>query len=156
MYDRIHRYRKEDHRSVNWIAQKLQLNRRTVKRYLAMTQAEYERHLEASGERPLLLEPYTQFVVDRLNRFPDTKAAQMHDWLKEHYPDGTKQHNDAASGLGHRYKQQTPRPGSRRLFQNSAPCRYSAKSLPKIRLAYNKFLQITDLLLRKPCQGGYL
>lgn len=87
MYDRIHRYRKEDHRSVNWIAQKLQLNRRTVKRYLAMTQAEYERHLEASGERPLLLEPYTQFVVDRLNRFPDTKAAQMHDWLKEHYPD---------------------------------------------------------------------
>ena len=87
MYDRIHRYRKEDHRSVNWIAKQLQLNRRTVKRYLAMTQAEYERHLEASGERPLLLEPYTQFVVVRLNRFPDTKAAQMHDWLKEHYPE---------------------------------------------------------------------
>ena len=37
MYDRIHRYRKEDHRSVSWIAQKLQLNRRTVKRYLAVS-----------------------------------------------------------------------------------------------------------------------
>ena len=58
MYDRIHRYRNEDHRSVSWIAQKLQLNRRTVKRYLAMSQAEYERHLEATEERPLLLEPY--------------------------------------------------------------------------------------------------
>ena len=75
MYDRIHRYRKEDRRSVSWIAQKLQLNRRTVKRYLAMSQAEYERHLEASGERPLLLDSYTQFVVDRLRQFPDTKAA---------------------------------------------------------------------------------
>ena len=41
MYDRIQRYRNEDHRSVSWIAQKLHLNRRTVKRYLAMSQAEY-------------------------------------------------------------------------------------------------------------------
>lgn len=87
MYDRIQRYRNEDHRSVSWIAQKLHLNRRTVKRYLSMSQAEYERHLDASEERPLLLEPYTKFVVDRLNQFQDTKAAQMHDWLKEHYPD---------------------------------------------------------------------
>ena len=83
MYDRIQRYRNEDHRSVSWIAQKLHLNRRTVKRYLSMSQAEYERHLDASEERPLLLEPYTQFVVDRLNRFQDTKAAQVHDWLKD-------------------------------------------------------------------------
>lgn len=87
MYDRIQRYRNEDHRSVSWIAQKLHLNRRTVKRYLAMSQAEYERHVDASGERPLQLEPYTKFVVDRLSQFQDTKAAQMHDWLKEHYPD---------------------------------------------------------------------
>ena len=87
MYDRIQRYRNEDHRSVSWIAQKLHLNRRTVKRYLSMSQAEYERDLDASEERPLLLEPYTKFVVDRLNQFQDTKAAQMHDWLKEHYPD---------------------------------------------------------------------
>ena len=57
MYDRIQRYRHEDHRSVNLIAQKLQLNRRTVKRYLAMSQAECKRHLEASGERPLCWSP---------------------------------------------------------------------------------------------------
>lgn len=86
MYDRIQRYRHDDHRSVSWIAKHLNLNRRTVKRYLAMSQAEYERHLDTSDDRPLLLESYTQFVVERLNLFPDTKAAQMHDWLKEHYP----------------------------------------------------------------------
>lgn len=34
-----------------------------------------------------MLEPYTQFVVDRLNLFPDTKTTYMDDWLKEHYPD---------------------------------------------------------------------
>ena len=87
MYDRIQRYYNEDGRSVSWIAKKLHLNRRTVSRYLAMSPAEYERHLESSDERPLLLESYTQFVVERLNKFQDTKAAQMHDWLKEHYPD---------------------------------------------------------------------
>ena len=86
MYDRIQRYRHDDHRFVSWIAKHLNLNRRTVKRYLAMSQAEYEHHLDTSDDRPLLLESYTQFVVERLNLFPDTKAAHMHDWLKEHYP----------------------------------------------------------------------
>ena len=48
MYDQIQRYRNEDHRAVGWIAQKFHLSHRTVKRYLAMSQTKYERHLEAS------------------------------------------------------------------------------------------------------------
>jgi hypothetical protein len=39
------------------------------------------------SERNKVLSPYESFVKSRLEKFRDTPAAQMHDWLKEHFKD---------------------------------------------------------------------
>jgi hypothetical protein len=41
---------------------------------------------KVQGNRQKLLAPFEGFVKIKLEKYPDTKAAQMHDWLKEHYP----------------------------------------------------------------------
>lgn len=90
MYERIRKLRNEEHKSIQWIADYLRMNFRTVKKYLKMDQAEFESYSARYNERPCKLEPYTDFVVKQISKYQDTPAAQMHDLLKEHYPDFPK------------------------------------------------------------------
>lgn len=60
-------------------------NRRTVAKYLAMSEAEYLAFLEKKEGRDKLLSGYELFVKGRLVAHPAATAAQMHDWLKEHH-----------------------------------------------------------------------
>lgn len=69
------------------IARYLGLDKRTVNKYLTMAPEEYEAYLLDGQYRNKVLSPFEQFVKDKLTRFEDTSAAQMHDWLKEHHPD---------------------------------------------------------------------
>ena len=66
------------------IAEKQQLDFRTVSKYLAMTPDEFEKK-SLSRERRRCLDLYEGVVVDWLRRHPDMSAAQVYDWLKEHY-----------------------------------------------------------------------
>lgn len=84
MYYEVHRLHREDH-SVSKISELLVLNRRTVTRYLSMSEQGYEAFLLKSSERKKELAPYEDFVRDRLKQYPDTSSAQMHDWLKENH-----------------------------------------------------------------------
>ncbi|MEO6732232.1 MAG: DDE-type integrase/transposase/recombinase [Ferruginibacter sp.] len=85
MYHEIHRMDREG-LSVSQICRALVLNWRTVKNHLSMSEREFDRFMERqSGPRKNLL-PYESFIKDRLEQYPDTSAAQMHDWLKEHFP----------------------------------------------------------------------
>lgn len=86
-YERIHLLRDVEHRSIQRIADDLGVNFRTVKKYLEMSREEFEKFSDNITNKPFCLEPYKEFIVQRLSQFPDTPAAQMHDWLKEHYPD---------------------------------------------------------------------
>ena len=86
MYHEVHRMSREGY-STSKISQYLVLNRRTVARYLSMSEQEYEAFLIEQVDRKKVLLPYENFVKDRLERFQDTSAAQMHDWLKECCPD---------------------------------------------------------------------
>jgi len=86
MYYEIHRLRREDH-SVRKITELLGINRRTVGKYLSMTEKEYEAFLIKQSDRKKELQSYEPFVKEKLELFPDTSAAQMHDWLKEHHSD---------------------------------------------------------------------
>jgi len=52
-----------------------------------MSEEDYLAFIEAQGNRQKVLTPYEGFVKIKLDKYPDTKAAQIHDWLKEHYPD---------------------------------------------------------------------
>jgi transposase len=66
------------------------INRRTVKRYLEMTEKEFEAFQDSISDRKKQLLPYEHFVKEKLVLYRDTSAAQMHDWLKEHYDDFPK------------------------------------------------------------------
>jgi predicted transcriptional regulator len=89
MYYEIHRMCREGH-SVSQISNYLVLNRRTVSKYLAMSEQEYEDFLRSQENRKKVLGPYEKFIKERLEQYPETSAAQMHDWLKEFYPDFPK------------------------------------------------------------------
>ena len=85
-YFEIHRMHREG-LSVRHISNYLVLNRRTVIKYLNMSEQEYESFLIQQSDRKKILLPYEDFVKERLEKFQDTSAAQMHDWLKEHFDD---------------------------------------------------------------------
>ena len=71
--------------SYSAIAKTLVMNRRTVMKYSAMSEAEYETFLLKKDSRAKLLSAYESFVKDRLMAHPAASAAQVHDWLKEHH-----------------------------------------------------------------------
>jgi len=86
MYHEIHKLSRMGF-SKTKIAQFLVLNIRTVNKYLDMSEEGYEQFLIHKSERNKKLSPYESFVVNKLEWFPDTSTAQIHDWLKEHHPD---------------------------------------------------------------------
>ncbi len=86
MYHEIHRLSRMKF-SKTKIANYLVLDIRTVSKYLYMNEEEYEQFLIRKSERNKRLSPYESFVVNKLERFPDTSTAQIHDWLKEHHQD---------------------------------------------------------------------
>jgi len=66
------------------IAGRLEIDFRTVSKYLSMTVDEFEgKVLNRERRRDLAL--YEGVVTDWLKQYPDMTAAQVHDWLKEHY-----------------------------------------------------------------------
>ena len=67
------------------IANTLIMNRRTVVKYLVMSEADYEVFLEKKDTRTKILDSFESFVKDRLTAHPAASAAQVHDWLKEHH-----------------------------------------------------------------------
>lgn len=86
MYYEIQRMHREGH-SQSKISDALKLNRRTVRKYLSMSEADYQAFLIKQTERKKDLLLYEGFTKARLDLYPETSAAQMHDWLKEHHPD---------------------------------------------------------------------
>lgn len=85
-YYEIHKLHREGH-SMSHISEYLGMNWRTVKKYLAMNEQEYEVFLDRSSRRNKVLSDYEEFVRSKLRTFPNTSSAQMHDWLKENQQD---------------------------------------------------------------------
>ncbi|MGK7397286.1 MAG: IS21 family transposase [Candidatus Cyclobacteriaceae bacterium M3_2C_046] len=85
MYHEIHKLDRMGFSKAQ-IARYLQMDPRTVKKLLLMTEEQYEQH-QLNRERKKVLTPYENFVVEKLNEYPETSTAQIHDWLKEHHDD---------------------------------------------------------------------
>lgn len=66
------------------VAEKMELNFRTVSKYLSFSPEEFEQKV-LNRERRRNLSLYEGVVVDWLKKHPDMTAAQVLDWLKEHY-----------------------------------------------------------------------
>ena len=85
MYHQIHKMDRDGF-SLSKISRELIMDRRTVKFYLSMNESQYEQFLCVQSEKKKELGPYEEFVKCKLETYQETSAAQMHDWLKEHYP----------------------------------------------------------------------
>ena len=86
LYHLIHQKSREG-RSTKWISEHFGLNWRTVKRLLTMDERTFIEDLERGRTRGKVLDPYEDFVLEKLKLYPETPAAQLHDWLKEHHAD---------------------------------------------------------------------
>ncbi len=86
MYHIIHQEHR-DGKKPSQIAAHLGLDTRTVKKVLAMDEQEYEQYLICISTRRKKLQDYEDFVKQRIEKCLDASAAQVHDWLKEAYPD---------------------------------------------------------------------
>lgn len=86
MYYEIHKLKREGLKTAQ-ISRRLVLDYRTIKKYLAMSEQEYQDFLEVQSSRHKILAPYEDYVKARLKNCEDASAAQIHDWLKEHFED---------------------------------------------------------------------
>jgi transposase len=85
IYQQVHQLSRSGF-SARAISTQLGLNWRTVKRLLCIEDdRQYEQYLQSVSDKHRVLEPYESFVKSRLELYRDTSAAQMHDWLKEHF-----------------------------------------------------------------------
>jgi len=66
------------------VARRLGINRKTVKRYWEMPVNEYE-EMSSAICRMQYLDKYQAQIIGWLREYPDLTAAQVWDWLKEHY-----------------------------------------------------------------------
>lgn len=69
------------------IAHLLEMDRGTVRRYLKMSEAEFLGSQAYKRVYPLKLEEYEGYVQGILEKYPFLSCAQVHDWLREQYPD---------------------------------------------------------------------
>lgn len=86
MYFEVHKLKREGLKTAQ-ISRHLVLDYRTIKKYLAMSEQDYEGFLERQSTRNKVLAPYEDFVKARLEACVDASAAQVHDWLREHFKD---------------------------------------------------------------------
>jgi transposase len=85
VYHELHKQQR-DGKTPPQIASYVVMDTRTVKKYLAMSEKEYLDYMEVLSTRAKKLASYEDFVKSRLELCPEASSAQVHDWLKEHYP----------------------------------------------------------------------
>lgn len=77
----------EEGQNKSAIARKLKCDRKTVRKYLLMDEVSLESTLERLKHRTKKLHCYEDFIRQRIEQCPECSAAQVEDWLKEHYAD---------------------------------------------------------------------
>jgi len=83
MYTKIQQLKEKGFKT-NAVANQLNIHRETVKRYWNMTVDEFE-NFSYSLCKTSLLSSYESVILSWLTQFPTMSAAQVCDWLKEHY-----------------------------------------------------------------------
>lgn len=90
MYSVIHQMSVCDGKKPSQIAARLDIDIRKVKKILSMDEKQYEAYLIRISSRKKKLFEYEDFVRRRIDNCLEASAAQVHDWLKEAYPDFIK------------------------------------------------------------------
>ena len=69
------------------ITRELGLDVKTVRKYLGMSYDEFKSSESYKRMYIKVLDPYESKVSEWLDEHPDLSSSQIHDWLREHYPD---------------------------------------------------------------------
>lgn len=85
MYMEIHQLLKQGFTKVQ-VAQKLDISRSTVYRYLERNPEAMSKWVKKTKVRRKKLDPYKDIILSWLYEHPDMSAAQVLDWLQERYP----------------------------------------------------------------------
>jgi len=83
VYSKIHQLKEHGFRK-DTVAKSLGINWRTVDHYWNMSVDEYEANI-ATVCKGKLLDDYRDTIINWLRDYPTLSAAQVCDWLKEHY-----------------------------------------------------------------------
>jgi len=65
------------------VSRKLGKDYKTILKYWEMTVEEYSAEKEYASTRIYKAEPYEDYVVENLRKYPDMSAAQLYDWIME-------------------------------------------------------------------------
>ena len=101
----------KDQFKISQISKELGVSRTTVYFYRDMDEATFRRWVKGVGQKTSKLSLYENALKDRLKRYPDLSAYQLHDWLLEHHFDvkiGRRAMSNYVSYLRERY--QIPKP----------------------------------------------
>lgn len=71
------------------VQRKLKIDWKTVDKYWELTPDQFAAAIESSKRRTRYLELYEDRILQWLRKHADLSAAQVQDWLKEHYQDYT-------------------------------------------------------------------
>lgn len=85
MYAEIHQL-KDIGLKKSQVARRLEINVKTVDKYWEVNADDFARLTEQSKQRSRKLDRYHDTILGWLKNFPELSAAQVNDWLKEHYP----------------------------------------------------------------------
>jgi len=72
------------------IANKLNIDVKTVRKYYDMSEKEYADYLLQCSERYRSMTKYNYFLIAKLQEHPDVTSSQLYDWLREAYKDDFK------------------------------------------------------------------
>ncbi len=146
MYHEIQRLKRAGFSNA-WISRELVLDRRTVKKYLTMSEEEFIdfKHNRTSRER--LLDPYDDYVRSRLEDYPEASSAQVHDWLKEHFEDLSQVNEKTVFNfvLHIRNKYGIPKPFNHRDYQQIEELPYGKQA----QVDFGEFNMTTEYDQRK-------
>ena len=129
MYHEVHKLNREGF-SMAYISRQLVMNRRTVKKILNMSEEEYLDYKSSHSMRRKSLDEYEDFVRTRLEHCPEASAAQVHDWLKEHYGSKIDVHEKTVFNfvLWVRNKHGIPKPFHHREYRQVAELPYGQQA----------------------------
>ncbi len=89
MYHKIKKLFREKFK-VTQISREVGKDPKTVRKYLDMSEDEFEQMLKLMHFRQKKLKPYEPFIKERIELCPDCSSAQIDDWLRENHADMIK------------------------------------------------------------------
>jgi len=84
MYNEIQGYKQQGY-SIRRCSRAMDVDRKTVRKYWNMSQAEYVRYLARSKERIKILDPYRAEIAEELDTYPNITSAIVYDHLRERH-----------------------------------------------------------------------